>query len=173
MGNDQNPYQAYTDGSIYSENPLNLVVALYEGALEATQQAAHALSARDIPARTKAINKAIAILTELLVSLDHEKGGEISKNLAKLYNYMQVQLCAAHARQKPEPITEVSKLLATLLEGWRGAVVAQTSVPERAAVSFEVPLVKQHAAPAAYASAAVYGGYMEDASALAGTAYSF
>ena len=175
MGNDQNPYQAYTDGSIYSENPLNLVVALYEGALEATQQATNALSARDIPARTKAINKAIAILTELLVSLDHEKGGEISKNLARLYNYMQVQLCAAHARQKPEPIAEVSKLLSTLLEGWRGAAVTPMSVPERPAVSFEVPMAKQHAtaSAAAYASAAVYGGYMEDASALAGTAYSF
>ena len=99
MGNDLNPYQAYTDGSIFSDSPLNLVVALYKGAIDATREAENALRARDILGRSKAINKAISILTELLVSLDHEKGGEISKNLERLYSYMQRQLLAAHARQ--------------------------------------------------------------------------
>jgi flagellar protein FliS len=174
VGNDQNPYQAYTDGRIYSDNPLNLVVALYEGALDATQQAAKALRAGDIPVRTKAINKAIAILTELLVSLDHKKGGEISQNLKRLYSYMQVQLLTAHARKLPAPIDEVSSLLSTLLEGWRGAAVAQTSGPERTSIPVELPAATHYAmAPAAYASAAVYGGYTEDAGVFAGTAYSF
>jgi flagellar protein FliS len=69
---DQNPYQAYADGSLFSGNPLNQVIALYQAAIDATNQAERALSARDIMGRGRAINKANAILTELLVSLDDE-----------------------------------------------------------------------------------------------------
>ncbi len=98
MAIDQNPYQAYTDGSIFSDDPLNLVVALYQGALDAAQQAEVAVQAKDISGRTKAINKAISILTELLVSVDVERGGEIGQNLRQLYIYMQKQLMNAHIR---------------------------------------------------------------------------
>jgi flagellar protein FliS len=176
MGTEQtNPYQAYTDGSIFSDNPLNLVVALYEGAITATRQAEAALQARDIWGRSKAINKAIAILTELLVSLDHERGGEISQNLKKLYDYMQVRLLEAHARQKAEPIVEVAGLLSTLLDGWRQAGLKQAGVLENAVVASEpVGASKQFSASAVCASAAIYGGYMDDmAGSMSGTAYSF
>jgi flagellar protein FliS len=173
VGTEQNPYQAYTDGTVYSENPLNLVVALYQGALDATRQAESALRAGDIPVRTKAINKALSILTELLLSLDMEKGGEIAQNLKRLYNYMQVQLLTAHARQLPEPIVEVTSLLSTLLEGWREAASTQTAVLEQAPSVADQGAAKHYHAASAYASAPVYGGYGEDSMALSGMAYSF
>jgi len=171
VGNDQNPYQAYTDGSIFSDSPLTLVVALYQGALDATRQAEIAVHARDIPGRTKAINKAISILTELLVSLDVERGGEIGLSLKRLYDYMQVQLLNAHVRQAAEPIVEVSNLLTTLLEGWRGA---QISAANALHASFEPAEHKPASLPEIYPSAPIYSGYLEDS--LAGSvsrAYSF
>ncbi len=169
MAIDQNPYQAYTDGSIFSDDPLNLVVALYQGALDATQQAELAVQAKDIPSRTKAINKAISILTELLVSLDIERGGEIAQNLRQLYVYMQKQLIDAHIRQVGEPIAEVSKLLTTLLEGWRGV---QHSSRATAAPTFQVPEVR-HSSEVSLNSP-IYGGYHEEGlAASAYTAYSF
>ncbi len=174
MGTDQNPYQAYTDGHIFSDNPLNLVVALYQGALDATNEAERAMRAGDIPGRTKAVNKAISILTELLVSLDLERGGEISLNLKRLYSYMQQQLLNAHMRKVSEPITEVSKLLTTLLEGWRGAVKAQTSVPEISHSAMDYAKSRTEPSAAAYLTAPAYGSYLEESmSAYASTAYSF
>jgi flagellar protein FliS len=171
--NDQNPYQAYTDGSLFSGNPLNQVIALYQGALDATNQAERALSVRDIMGRGKAINKANAILTELLISLDDERGGEISKNLKRLYCYMQTQLLKAHAGQVREPIIEVSALLTTLLEGWRGAANAQASISEFVPEAI-MTASKQSAASQAYASVPFYGGYLDDSAAVcARTAYSF
>lgn len=171
MAIDQNPYQAYTDGSIFSDNPLNLVVALYQGALDATQQAELAVHAKDIPGRTKAINKAISILTELLVSLDVERGGEIGKNLRELYGYMQKQLITAHIRQVAEPITEVSKLLTTLLEGWRGVQTSATAEPP--APAYEMAHVQNDSSDA-YANGPIYGGYLEEGlAASARSAYSF
>ncbi len=173
MLNDQNPYQAYTDGSLFSGNPLNQVIALYQGALDATNQAERALKARDIMGRGRAINKTNAILTELLISLDDERGGEISKNLKRLYCYMQAQLSKAHAKQQAEPIVEVAALLTTLLEGWRGAANAQETAQEQA-FSASAPASKPTASSEAYASVPLYGGYLDDASAAySQSAYSF
>jgi len=118
---DYNPYRAYEEGSVASEHPMRLVVALYEGALEAAQNAVRCLESGDILGRSKAVNKALRILTELLVSLDYEKGGEISLNLRQLYGYMQTRLLEAHVRQSAAPLREVEILVATLIEGWRGA----------------------------------------------------
>jgi flagellin-specific chaperone FliS len=131
------------------------------------------LSARDILGRSKAINKAMAILTELLVSLDHEQGGEISQNLKRLYSYMQVQLLAAHARQVAEPIVEVSALLTTLLEGWRGAQQASAG-GEQLPEASEQDARQSTVPPAAYASAPMYGGYSyESVPSCLSSAYSF
>jgi flagellar secretion chaperone FliS len=118
---DYNPYQAYEEGSVASQHPMRLVVALYEGALEAARAAARCVESGDILGRSKAVNKALRILTELLVSLDYEKGGEISLSLKRLYGYMQTRLLEAHARQAAGPLREVETLLGTLIEGWRGA----------------------------------------------------
>lgn len=123
---DYNPYQAYVEGSVSSQHPVRLVVALYEGALEATRNAGRCLESGDILGRSKAVNKALAILTELLVSLDYEKGGEISLSLKRLYGYMQTRLTEAHVRQAAGPFREVEKLLGTLIEGWS---VASENLP--------------------------------------------
>jgi flagellar protein FliS len=139
-----NPYQAYMDGDLGSNNPLRLVIALYEGALEATRRAAGCLEAGDIWGRSKAINKTVAILSELLASLDLAKGGDIAQNLKRLYSYMQTRLLEAHARQAAAPLKEVEKLLGTLLEGWHQAAETQAGetmaleiVPGRKAETFE------------------------------------
>jgi flagellar protein FliS len=175
MPTESNPYQAYTDGSVFSDNPLNLVIALYQGALDATHQAERALRAGDIMARGRAINRANAILSELLMSLDHERGGEISLNLKSLYCYMQGQLLAAHVRKSAEPIVEVASLLANLLEGWRAAAQA----PDASLLAARMPASNERAGTQTPTSSApepapFYGGYAdESAAARLSSAYSF
>ena len=168
-----NPYQAYTEGKVFSENPINLVVALYQGALDSVRQAERYIGSGDIVGRSKAINKALGIITELLISLDHAKGGEISQNLKRLYSYMQVRLLDAHASQKAEPISEVAKLLSVLLEGWEAAVRQQrsseaTNKPWAAVDDFPT------ASSQTETEMPVYSGYFEDmADARLQAAYSF
>lgn len=112
------PYHAYLDNNVASGNPVGLVTALYEGAIKAVQEARHCLEAGDIWGRSKAISKAVDILTELILSLDHEKGGDLSARLKELYGYMQHRLLGAHATQEDEPMAEVVGLLTNLLDGW-------------------------------------------------------
>lgn len=161
---DYNPYQAYVEGSVSSQHPMRLVVALYEGALEATRNAGRCLEKGDIWGRSKAVNKALALLTELLVSLDYEKGGEISLSLKRLYGYMQTRLIEAHARQTVEPFHEVEKLLGTLKEGWS---VASESLPSEEHEMRESALNEE-------AQAVPYGAYWsEPVEAASGAVFSF
>ncbi len=120
-------YQAYLHSSVVGGNPMELVIALYEGAIEATRQARQCLEARDIWGRSKAVSKAGNILTELIISLDDEKGGAISQNLKRLYAYMQSKLLEAHIKQSAAPLQEIERLLGTLLEAWRAVSAAETS----------------------------------------------
>lgn len=112
------PYHAYLDNNVATGTPVGLVMALYEGAIKAVQEARHCLETADIWGRSKAISRSVDILTELVLSLDHEEGGDLSTQLKNLYCYMQQRLLSAHANQEDEPMVEVVGLLTTLLDGW-------------------------------------------------------
>lgn len=112
------PQNAYLESQIQTADPLELVRLLYRAAGDATRSAAAHLAAGRIAERSRQISKALAILTQLAGTLDHARGGTLSRRLAELYDYMQRRLLEANQRQKAEPLEEVRSLLATLLEGW-------------------------------------------------------
>jgi flagellar protein FliS len=112
------PQNAYLESQIQTAAPLELVRLLYRAAVDATRSASIHLAAGRIAERSRQISKAFAILTQLAATLDHARGGSLSRNLAELYDYMQRRLLEANQRQKAEPLAEVERLLSTLLEGW-------------------------------------------------------
>lgn len=130
------PYRAYEESSFAGSNPVNLVVALYEGALASTRNAKACLESGDIMARGKAITKTVSIVSELLSSLDHEKGGEVSANLQRIYFYLHKRLIEAHAKQRREPLDEVESLLSTLLTAWK-KVAAEQAVSEQSCADWQ------------------------------------
>lgn len=114
-------YQNYLEEEVLSANPLKLVELLYRGALDSISTARRHLKSGDIRARSRAINKAMEILAELARALNHEAGGEVSRNLAELYAYMQRLMIEANTKQFDPPLAEAERLLATLLDGWSSA----------------------------------------------------
>jgi flagellar protein FliS len=111
-------YDSYQEAEILSASPLHLVRLLYRGAIEAIVTARRCLASRDIAGRTRAINKAFGIVAELALSLDHEKGAEVSRTLVELYDYVQRLLIDANCRQVDPPLAEAQKLMTTLQEAW-------------------------------------------------------
>ncbi|OED37943.1 flagellar export chaperone FliS [Chromatiales bacterium (ex Bugula neritina AB1)] len=103
---------------IAGASPHRLVQMLFDGALGNLEKARLAMEENDIEARGRAINLAVDILVELRVSLNHEKGGEISTNLDLLYQHMQGRLMEIHRHGGPEKLREVVALLAGLSESW-------------------------------------------------------
>jgi flagellar secretion chaperone FliS len=122
-----NPYGAYLESRVLSASPLQLVQLAYEGALEAVRAARQHLAERRIVERSRSITKAQELLFELARSLNFETGGELSINLARLYDYLQRCLVEANTKQLDAPLAEVEQLLETLAEGWNELVAKESS----------------------------------------------
>jgi len=67
-----------------------LIEMLYEGVLRFCSQAKRAIENNDIEKRVYWINRAINIFSELIVSLDAERGGEIAYYLEGLYGTLKM-----------------------------------------------------------------------------------
>ncbi|HTP32650.1 MAG TPA: flagellar export chaperone FliS [Candidatus Acidoferrales bacterium] len=115
-----NGHDAYLESRVLAADPVELVNLLYQACRQAVRDAREHLGAGRIGERSRAITKAHEVLTELAGSLDHNRGGEISRRLAQLYDYMQRRLLDANMKQSDEPLVEVLGLLNTLAEAWQG-----------------------------------------------------
>jgi flagellar protein FliS len=109
----------YFEQVILSASPVELVRLMYQRAIALVTDARDHLKAGRIKERGLAINRAYAILTELMVSLDPEKAPEMASNLKKLYCYMQERLIEANFQQKDAPLGETVRLLSTLADAWK------------------------------------------------------
>jgi flagellar secretion chaperone FliS len=116
----ESAHDTYLESRILSADSVELVKMMYQASIAAVRDARRHLANHDIAARARAISKANRILTELTVSLDHERGGELSQGLERLYGYMNRRLIDANFRQADGPLEEVLGLLLTLAEGWDG-----------------------------------------------------
>lgn len=74
----------------------------------------------NIKERARLLARAGSIINELMLSVDRERGGELSTNLVELYDYVQRLIQDANFHQKDAPLEEAERLLRTLLEGWEG-----------------------------------------------------
>jgi flagellar protein FliS len=64
------------------------------------------------------LQKAQKIVTELMGSLDMEKGGEVAKNLMSLYGYAWNELVQANIHDKPECVDHAIMVFTELRESW-------------------------------------------------------
>jgi flagellar protein FliS len=111
-------YDTYLEAEVLGADPMKLVHMLYRGAAEAVASARRHLVSGDIRRRSRQVTKCWEILQELNQTLDHERGGHISKNLCELYTYMQRRLLEGNIEQIDAPLAEVETLLGTLSEAW-------------------------------------------------------
>jgi flagellar protein FliS len=112
----------YKQMAIKTANRGQLLLMLYEAAIQNVKKAAIALEKKEIATKGVCIGKAHDIINELLNTLDHEVGGDIARDLERLYNYIIEQLVKANMENSVQPLLAVEKLLDTLLVAWRQAV---------------------------------------------------
>ena len=114
-------YQKVNSHAQISEaSPHRLIQMLMEGALERMAQAKGAMARGDIPQKALLITKTIDIITGLRAGLREENNDdkEALRQLDSLYEYMTKQLTLANAKNDPELIDEVARLLITVKSGW-------------------------------------------------------
>jgi len=99
-------------------DPRKLVVLCYEGAIDNLKIGKQRIAEEDFEARSKALDKAQDIISELLCSLNSEKGGSIAKGLDSLYNYMLRRIIHADLKNDVRAIDEVIGMLTELKTAW-------------------------------------------------------
>ncbi len=112
-------YQNYFVNEVLAASPLKLIQMLYAAALDSIAAARCHIRHKDIRARTRSINKAIGIVTELSHCLNHEADIAFSRNLAGLYGYVVRLLIEANMKQMEAPLAEAEGLLSPLAEAWK------------------------------------------------------
>ena len=147
--------QSYLETRILSADPTELVSILYEGALESVAAAREHLRRGEIRERSNAVTKAVSIVAELSGSLDHTRGGEVSRNLAALYHYISGRLFDANLKQQDGPLAEVQALLHQLAEAWR-AVQTSTADSNTPAKTEDPSLAESPSYVPAYDASAAY-----------------
>ncbi len=105
---------------VMEADPHKLIQLLLEGALTRLAMAKKFIEEKNYESRNEKIGSAIDILCALQESLDHERGGDISSNLERLYDYMTRRLFDANRLNDQEPVNEVMSLLLEIKAGWEG-----------------------------------------------------
>ena len=137
------PHETYKSQNILAASPLELIEMLYRGALESVQAARCFLASGAIHDRSRQVSKAIAILAELSSALNHEHGGDLSRNLGALYDYLQRSIIDANTRQVDEPLEQAERLLGVLLSGWRHVRAATEASEVSTAPGYDNPIERQ------------------------------
>ena len=109
---------AYKQQSILTATPGQLVVMLYDGCLRFLHQAAHAMRGGDMAETNARLIRAEAIIDELHVTLDKDRGGEIASRLEGIYVFCKRHLIEARIERDAGMIDKVSELLAELRDAW-------------------------------------------------------
>ena len=102
---------------------------LYDGALQSLGEAKDAMARKDVTARTKAISRALAILTELQGTLNVKDGGAIAEELDRLYAFAISRLVDVTTKRDASAIDEIVKVLTPLRDGW--SQIAQQAAAQR------------------------------------------
>ena len=126
-------YNAYKETNVKTASQGRLVVLLYEEAVRQLTLASSLFSedsnlpVQNIERFGKSILKSQEIITELQVSLDMEKGGEIAKNLMALYIFFNRQLTDANIKKDKAIVESILKMLSELCESWRQAAASSAT----------------------------------------------
>jgi len=112
-------HNIYAQNNIGIESPAKLIEMLYEGVLRFNAQAKRAIKDGNIEKRVYWTNRSIAVITELIATLDYKQGGEISGYLSGLYDYQIQLLVKVNVESSIEFLDECSNVFKGLLEAWR------------------------------------------------------
>lgn len=111
--------QHYLTQQIMTASPAMLVFMLYDKAIASLKEAIAAIDEGRIEARWRANARALEIVAHLQGTLDLDKGGEIARNLDRLYGYMMMRLPKVDLRNDAQVAREVIGLLEPLRDSWR------------------------------------------------------
>lgn len=111
---------AYKQNSVTTASPGELTLMLYNGCLKFLQKAKLAIQEKNIQERNMNLQKAQAIISELMSTLNMDI--EISKQMLPLYEYMNRRLIEANIQKDVAIIEEVEGLVTEFRDTWKEVI---------------------------------------------------
>ena len=136
-----NAISTYRETRVKTASQGQLVMMLYDEAIKCLDRGLELLSldteGKKNPGNIEKISKAILktqeIITELIVSLDFEQGGDIAKSLFSLYTWFNKELFEANIKHDIHRLTAVRNQLNELRSAW--AEITAKNIPNSAGKS--------------------------------------
>lgn len=100
----------------------HLLLLVFEGGVKFLRLTRDALVAGDVGRFAEHLGRSQAIISELLATLDHEAGGAIAADLARLYEFMLFHLTEANVRKSVKHVEQVMAVFGTVAAAYRDVI---------------------------------------------------
>lgn len=116
----QSRLNAYKETHIKTASQGKIIIMLYDEAIRELNKAVSLIEekTKEFDKVNNSILRAQDMVTELMVSLDFDKGGDIAQGLFSLYMFFNRQMMEANMSKDPEPLKVVRNQLSELREAW-------------------------------------------------------
>lgn len=146
MSYQSNALNSYRETSIKTASQGSLILMLYDEAIKQISAALELMVDEKIkPSNIEKINNSIVkvqeIVTELMASLDLDKGGEIATNLLSIYSFFNQQLLEANIKKETKPLIDVKEMMEELRQAWQ-QVVNTAVKPQQAEVTTGIDIAR-------------------------------
>ena len=127
------PRRTYQDNAVLGASPIELVVILYDLAIEDMRRAVAAMKNGEVEVRSAGVGHALMVLNQLQGTLDFEHGGASAKQFEQFYNLIRAKLLEAQMRGSSDLMQQQIRLMSEVRDCWIQAKRAQPP-PSPAAV---------------------------------------
>jgi len=112
----------YRQTSVETADRGQLIIIIYDHCIKWCGIAREALEGGQLARKAEACHKVEAGISELMASLDMQKGGEIAKNLWRLYDFYSHHIHEGNMKNISKNFTEVQEMMGQLREAWQKAL---------------------------------------------------
>lgn len=128
-------YAQYQQNQLLTASPAKLLLAAYDGAIKFCRVGAEKMEQNKVDEQSLNINKAMAIVCELLATLNEDANPTLVARLKSIYTYVVEKLAHANLDQDAAALNEAIVILSQLRETWAEAekIVQNETSMEKAA----------------------------------------
>ncbi len=112
------PRRLYQENTVLGASPIELVVILYDRAIEDMRRALAAMKSGEIEARAAGVGHALMVLNQLQGTLDFEHGGTAAKQFEQFYNLVRAKLLEAQMRSSSDLMQQQVRFMSEVRDCW-------------------------------------------------------
>ena len=131
----------YRQMAVETASPVELVIMLSDALVRDLKQVAATIRTHEIEERVKHSNHALAVLQELDLMLDFERGGDTAKELARVYSYVRAKLIESQIKLNPAIVERQIEFIQQIRQAWQesanSAKLAEPRVAEEVPAAVE------------------------------------